>query len=79
MKQPSPVCEYRIPKPKLKSTVVCGLGMYGGLVTDGTCRRCIRLNQNNKEYAASLFEREKISHPSGVARISGCCDRADQY
>jgi hypothetical protein len=78
MKQPLPECKYRIKKPNLKSTVVCELKLYGGLVTDGTCRRCIKLNQNNPEYAASLRERYKKSHPSGVARLSGCCDRADQ-
>jgi hypothetical protein len=78
MKKPSPECKYRTKKPNLKSTAVCELKMYGGLVTEGTCRRCINRGENNPEFSFALKIRHKTSHPSGVARISGCCDRADQ-
>jgi len=35
-------------------------------------------NENNKEYADKLFAAYAKSHPEGMERISGCCDRADQ-
>jgi hypothetical protein len=72
-----PQCQYRTPRKGLTS--LCGLGMYGGKVTDGTCRRCIRLGENSPDYAAALFARAEHSHPAARARISGCCDRADQH
>ena len=71
-----PVCKYRTARSGLSS--ICELGLYGGKVTDGTCRRCISKENNTPEYAAELFARSERSHPSGVKRLSGCCDRADQ-
>lgn len=34
-------CKYRVATPP-KQANVCRLGRFGGLVTDGMCRRCIR-------------------------------------
>lgn len=34
-------CNYRVATPP-KQANVCRLGRFGGLVTDGMCRRCIR-------------------------------------
>lgn len=69
-------CKFR--GDKLKHVYLCKLNFYGGQVTDGMCRKCIAANENNEDYARSLFLREQKSHPHGVKRISGCCDRADQ-
>jgi hypothetical protein len=71
-----PQCQYRTERIGLSA--LCALGLYGGKVTDGTCRRCIRLGQNNPRYAAELFARAERTHPSARPRLSGCCDRADQ-
>jgi hypothetical protein len=57
---------------------ICALKMYGGRPSNGMCERCIEREENNKAFAKALFEREELAHPKGVARISGCCDRADQ-
>jgi hypothetical protein len=71
-----PQCKFRAPRPR--QAALCLLNLYGGKVTDGTCRRCIRLGQNNPQYAAELFARAERTHPSNRPRLSGCCDRADQ-
>jgi hypothetical protein len=68
-------CDFRQERPG--RTSLCGLCLYGGIVTAGTCRRCVSRGQNNEAYAQELFARSKRSHPVGVQRISGCCDRAD--
>jgi hypothetical protein len=73
-----PNCQYREKRGK-KEMNVCHLGLYGGRVTDSGCLTCIEKGQNNKEYKQQLFEKAKRSHPSGVARISGCCDSARNY
>jgi hypothetical protein len=62
-----------------KSHPICKLGMYGGMPSKGICERCIERGQNNEEYAKELFAKAERSHPSGVARISGCCDSARNY
>jgi hypothetical protein len=54
----------------------CGLGMYGGKPSHGTCKLCIANNQNNPQHAAELFARAERSHPSTAKRVSGCCDSA---
>ena len=56
----------------------CKLGLYGGYPSPGVCQNCIKLGENNPEFARTLKERYKRSHPAGVSKISGCCDRADQ-
>ena len=56
----------------------CRLKLYGGRPSAGVCMRCISRGENNPAFADVLFEREKIAHPASVARISGCCDKADQ-
>jgi hypothetical protein len=55
-----PKCEYRTSRKGLTS--LCGLGFYGGKVTDGTCRRCVKENQNNVAYQQELkaiYEKSK--------------------
>jgi hypothetical protein len=58
---------------------VCGLNLYGGKPSHGTCKQCIAKGQNNEEYVKELFAKAERSHPSGVARISGCCDSSRNY
>lgn len=64
---------------KKSRRLICKLGLYGGQVTLGDCKLCIEKGNNNEEYAKQLFDRVKKTHPSGVARISGCCDSARNY
>lgn len=69
-----PKCDYRTSRKGLTS--LCGLGFYGGKVTDGTCRRCVGKNQNNVAYQQELKAIHERSHPSTARRVSGCCDSA---
>jgi hypothetical protein len=57
----------------------CKLGLHGGSPLKGNCLACIKSGENNEKYAKELFERYERSHPSNVARISGCCDSARNY
>jgi hypothetical protein len=57
----------------------CGLGMYGGKPSHGTCKLCIERGQNNPQHAAELAARAERSHPSTAKRASGCCDSARNY
>jgi hypothetical protein len=57
----------------------CGLGLYGGKPSHGTCQQCIAKNQNNPQHAAELAARAERSHPSTAKRVSGCCDSARNY
>lgn len=56
----------------------CNLGYYGGHPTEENCQTCIAKGENTTQYSAKLAELFAKSHPAGLARISGCCDRADQ-
>lgn len=56
----------------------CGLNMYGGRPSIGTCELCVARGENNQAFANALLERYKTSHPAGAPKIKGCCDRADQ-
>jgi hypothetical protein len=71
------ICEHI--KESTKQYNICGLGMYGGKPSHGTCRLCVEKGQNNAEYAAELAARAERSHPSGAKRVSGCCDSARNY
>jgi len=51
--QKKPQCQYR--KERERLTSLCGLNLYGGKVTDGNCRRCIKLGQNNTEFAVKYL------------------------
>jgi hypothetical protein len=73
-----PKCQYRI-KGNRGHMNICQLGLYGGRVTDGGCRDCIKKGQNNPEYKKELFARAERSHPSTAKRVSGCCDSARNY
>lgn len=41
MPKPEPVCEYRVATPPGQLNI-CTAGVYGGQVTDGMCRACLR-------------------------------------
>jgi len=57
----------------------CGLGLYGGKPSHGTCSRCIEHGENTPEFAQALNARAEQSHPSSQRKISGCCDSARNY
>ena len=57
----------------------CGLGLYGGKPSHGTCNRCIERGENNEAFAADLAARAAKAHPKGAKRVSGCCDSALNY
>ena len=57
---------------------ICALGYYGGKPYVGNCSYCEGRGENTPEFAAALFAREDVSHPSTKPKLSGCCDRADQ-
>jgi hypothetical protein len=57
----------------------CGLGLYGGRPSHGTCARCVERGENIPEFAQALSERAEQSHPSSQRKISGCCDSAKNY
>ena len=57
----------------------CGLGLYGGRPSHGTCAQCMANGENTPEFAAQLAERSERSHPATAARVSGCCDSAKNY
>jgi hypothetical protein len=58
---------------------VCGLNLYGGKPSHGTCKVCIERGHNNEEYAKELFAKAERTHPSSAPRVSGCCDSARNY
>jgi hypothetical protein len=57
----------------------CGIGLYGGKPSHGTCSRCIERGENTLEFAQALNARAEQSHPSSQRKISGCCDSARNY
>jgi hypothetical protein len=57
----------------------CGLELYGGKPSHGTCAQCMARGENTPEFAAQLAERSERSHPATAARVSGCCDSAKNY
>lgn len=65
-------------KPLDFDAVQCGLGLYGGRPSLGTCLACAERGENNEQFAAALFARAEKAHPAHRPRVSGCCDRADQ-
>jgi hypothetical protein len=70
-------CPYTTSKTREYNT--CGLGLYGGKPSHGTCERCISLGENKPEFAKELQERAKVSHPTTAKKVSGCCDSAKNY
>jgi hypothetical protein len=65
-------------KPLSHDINLCALGLYGGKPSTGTCLKCMDAGENTAEFADALFDRGRQAHPSNRARLSGCCDRADQ-
>jgi len=57
----------------------CGLGLYGGKPSHGTCAQCMAKGENTPEFAQALSSRFEQSHPSSQRKISGCCDSARNY
>jgi len=56
----------------------CDLGYYGGKPWLGNCNDCMKRGANTPEAKAVLDARADKAHPASRARLSGCCDRADQ-
>jgi hypothetical protein len=56
----------------------CALGWYGGKPWLGNCNQCMAAGRNTLEAKAAADSRADRAHPSSLARLSGCCDRADQ-
>jgi hypothetical protein len=69
--------------PHITSTTreynACGLGLYGGRPSHGTCSRCMEQGENTPEFAQALIARSEKSHPLSQRKISGCCDSAKNY
>jgi hypothetical protein len=73
------ICVYQSrPSGKDTGRRLCFLGYYGGKPWVGNCNDCIKRGENTKEAKAALDARAEKSHPAARARLSGCCDRADQ-
>lgn len=73
------ICFYQSRPPgKDTGRRLCAIGLYGGHPWVGECNKCMAAGQNNEKHAAELAARAARSHPASAARISGCCDRADQ-
>lgn len=66
-------CPHATPSREYNS---CGLGLYGGRPSHGTCKLCMKNGENNPEFAAALMARVEKSHPPSKKKISGCCDSA---
>ena len=56
----------------------CALGWFGGSPWVGNCRDCMARGDNTPEAKAAFDAKAGTAHPPARARISGCCDRADQ-
>jgi hypothetical protein len=71
-----PDCKYAVITGN--KIIACYLGWYGGTPTQKNCSDCIKNNRNNKKARIHQHFLDEKHHPSNIARISGCCDRADQ-
>jgi hypothetical protein len=56
----------------------CALGWYGGRAWLGNCQDCLKRGDNTPEAKAAFDASGNRAHPPDRARLSGCCDRADQ-
>jgi hypothetical protein len=74
----TPNCQYAT-RERGRGQFQCALGWYGGRPWLGNCLECQRQGLNTPEAKAAFDARGERAHPSTRARISGCCDRADQY
>lgn len=57
----------------------CRLGWFGGDVSIVLCQECIKRGDNTPETKAAFDAKAQSAHPGSRPRISGCCDRADQW
>jgi hypothetical protein len=71
-------CQYAS-RARDRGPIDCALGWYGGKPYLGNCLQCQRHEQNTPEAKAAFDAAGAKAHPPARARISGCCDRADQY
>lgn len=62
-----------------RGPIRCALGWYGGWPYLGNCLECQRQGLNTAEAKAAFDAAGEKAHPPSRARISGCCDRADQW
>jgi hypothetical protein len=72
------MCVYQKKEPD-KGRFFCSLGWYGGRPWIGNCIECLKRKDNTPEAKAAFDASSERAHPSNHKRISGCCDRADQY
>ena len=61
-----------------RGPIRCALGWFGGWPFAGNCAQCLRQGLNTAEAKAAFDAGALRAHPPSRARISGCCDRADQ-
>lgn len=57
----------------------CALGWFGGSPWLGNCLECQRSLNNTPEAKAAFDAKAEAAHPGHRPRVSGCCDRADQW
>lgn len=57
----------------------CALGWFGGAPWLGNCLECQRSGNNTPEAKAAFDAKAEAAHPGHRPRLSGCCDRADQW
>jgi hypothetical protein len=71
-------CQYAT-RARDRGPINCALGWYGGKPYLGNCLQCQRSGHNTAEAKAAFDAQGAKTHPANKARISGCCDRADQW
>jgi hypothetical protein len=62
-----------------RGPIRCALGWFGGSPYLGNCLECLRQKLNTPEAKAAFDAGAIRAHPPTRARLSGCCDRADQH
>jgi hypothetical protein len=62
-----------------RGPIQCALGWFGGSPYLGNCLECLRQKLNTPEAKAAFDAGAVRAHPPTRARLSGCCDRADQH
>lgn len=68
MAKPEPICEYRVATPHGQLNV-CTAGVYGGQVTDGMCRACLRRGDKPRSHMIALGDlAEKALTTLGITK-----------
>ena len=71
-------CAYQS-RARHRGQFTCALGWYGGRPWLGNCQECLKRGDNTLEAKAAFDAKAQSAHPGSRPRISGCCDRADQW